>query len=607
MLQDMRHTSNSWLIYLLFGIIILVFVFMFGLPRSDNMGARDPVVASVKGHEIKASDVKSATIRIYGDNLRNDQFLAAQHEILLKMAMIYLLSDKAEEMGMRVSEDELHDYLTNWQSHNADVFAFLNSKNEFSQRAFEQYATRAGATVKSYMNFKKRELLARNYLAVLENSVYVSDVELQRRFKEARTSVELNYVELKPSVFEKLIVPVTDEDVAAFVVSGNDEIEKYYKDNNSQFVTPEKVQLQEIVIQKRYDMLKEVGAKTDKGLSAFERFNIAKVQVFDKGVSLEQAFTDYDESILKRPNGIGNMLDVNYLQAEYKTALDGKKIGDVFSIETPDTYVIAKLMQHTDRIETPVADVKNDIARTILTQKRLNEARDKAAQAMLAEIQSGKTLEEALESSVYAGVLAEAVVAEPVAAEENPEGMVAENDNPPAAPEDNAAVPAVPEDNVEAAVAAAPTAPIIPLGERILVETTGPYLMNTTYIQRLGDQPDIARAVIATEEGKNINEMFTVDDARIFVAVKSKSEPTEESFKEEVEKIRAELTYDKVATFIGPKMPNDPFTFAILRLQGEPGAWLQAMLDAALLKGDIRENKDYFGDARGVSLDEIEE
>ena len=36
MLQDLRDQKNSWLIVLLFGIIIIVFVFMFGLPSMDS-------------------------------------------------------------------------------------------------------------------------------------------------------------------------------------------------------------------------------------------------------------------------------------------------------------------------------------------------------------------------------------------------------------------------------------------------------------------------------------------------------------------------------------------------------------------------------------------
>ena len=81
MLQSMRRHSQSFLIYVLFGMLIVVFVFMFGLPSTDSCDPQTQIIVAEAGNfEINDSDVKSGTMRTFGDTLRggDKEFKAAQ-------------------------------------------------------------------------------------------------------------------------------------------------------------------------------------------------------------------------------------------------------------------------------------------------------------------------------------------------------------------------------------------------------------------------------------------------------------------------------------------------------------------------------------------------
>ncbi|MBQ1926532.1 MAG: SurA N-terminal domain-containing protein, partial [Proteobacteria bacterium] len=309
MLQDLRDQKNSWLIVLLFGAIIIVFVFMFGLPSMDSSCKSNTQVnlATVGSHDVGYEMLRTMIYRYYDDNvMSSQQYPALAKQIVTNIGMIYLLADEAREAGLRVSDEDLQDYITNWESGNADVIGlrFLNNQNKFSTKNYENALSRISISKRDYENFKREELLARRYLTLMASSISVSEETLWQKYAEANNSATIEVVRLTPAEVAATFKPLTDEEISAFEASNGADIEKYYNEHLGDYTTPAKAKLQQVTIQKSITNVKNPGEKTVKSYLAGERFAIARAKIVDEKLDFDQAFVDYDESDNKELKGM---------------------------------------------------------------------------------------------------------------------------------------------------------------------------------------------------------------------------------------------------------------------------------------------------------------
>ena len=100
-LQGFRDSKQSWLIYIVFALIIVVFIFMFGMPSNDMFGgASVGSIAKVNGHEIESDLMTSMILRHYDDRVfETDNYLPLVKHMSYNLALIYLLADDARANG----------------------------------------------------------------------------------------------------------------------------------------------------------------------------------------------------------------------------------------------------------------------------------------------------------------------------------------------------------------------------------------------------------------------------------------------------------------------------------------------------------------------------
>ncbi|MBO4350538.1 MAG: SurA N-terminal domain-containing protein, partial [Proteobacteria bacterium] len=344
MLQDLRDQKNSWLIAVLFGVIILVFIFMFGMPGTDLfVNKTNPDVAKVGSHKISYDVYRSMIYRYRGDDIYNAPDYPAQARMIAEgVGVIYLLADAAREAGLRVSDEELHDYITNWESGNNDILrlGFLN-KNKFSQRNYNDALSRMQLSARDYEDFKREELLARRYMTLMMSSISVSDESLWQDYAIANAAADLEVVRLTSSAVGATFKNLTTEEIANFVERDKDKIEAYYNEHLGDYTTPAKAKLHQIVIQKHYAKLTNPGEKTIKTNQPTERFAIVKNQVLNEHLDFAQAFTDYDESEDKELKGVTGLLSIEIMAEPIQKAIEGKAVGEVVTAELSDRFVIA--------------------------------------------------------------------------------------------------------------------------------------------------------------------------------------------------------------------------------------------------------------------------
>ena len=592
MLQDLRDQKNSALIVILFAVIIIVFIFMFGLPSKDSLSSKGQTdVAVFNGEHLS----------------RNVQYPQIARQTAEGIGVIYLLADEARKAGLRVSDEDLHDYITNWESGNADIlrYGFLQ-KNVFSQRSYNDALRRMQLSSRDYESYKREELLARRYLTLLASSITISDASLWDAYQEANATASLEVIRITPENVLKTFKPLTDEEIRAFATTGKADIQAFYDANIARYTTPEKVKMQQIVITKQFGTIQNPGAKTGKTLQSGERFQIAKKEALEPNVDFAQAYADYDESDDKSLQGMTGLIAVEIMAQEIQTAIEGKKVGDVFTAELGDRYVIGKIVERHETVVKPLDEVTNEIARQLLEERRIAAKTSEITTNILAQAAT-TPLAELIDKTMYAGILTEAPKAPvapvaPVATDDDNDAdtdAAADSDanadtadtdaaNDAAAGTDAAADTNTTIAQAEPQYVDLPTdLIIIPEFERTKVASFNDVTANTNYIQGIGVNDDLARDIRAAAPNTVLAQSYAIGKDTVIVKVVSKKEADRAAFEANLEALRSGAIQARVVALIGD-------TDAIINLKGGYGIWLEQKINDAMQKGTLRIESDYF-------------
>lgn len=615
MLQDLRDQKNSALIVILFAVIIIVFIFMFGLPSKDSLSSKGQTDVAVFNGEHLSRKVPHELMRTmilnqYDDSIFNNvQYPQIARQTAEGIGVIYLLADEARKAGLRVSDEDLHDYITNWESGNADIlrYGFLQ-KNVFSQRNYNDALRRMQLSSRDYESYKREELLARRYLTLLASSITISDASLWDAYQEANATASLEVIRITPENVLKTFKPLTDEEIRAFATTGKADIQAFYDANIARYTTPEKVKMQQIVITKQFGTIQNPGAKTGKTLQSGERFQIAKKEALEPNVDFAQAYADYDESDDKSLQGMTGLIAVEVMAQEIQTALEGKKVGDVFTAELGDRYVIGKIVERHETVVKPLDEVTNEIARQLLEERRIAAKTSEITTNILAQAAT-TPLAELIDKTMYAGILTEAPKAPvaPVATDDDNDAdanadVATDSDANADAADTDAANDAANTDaandaaaDTDAAIAQAepqyvdlPTdLIIIPEFERTKVASFNDVTANTNYIQGIGVNDDLARDIRAAAPNTVLAQSYAIGKDTVIVKVVSKKEADRAAFDANLEALRSGAIQARVAALIGD-------TDAIVNLKGGYGIWLEQKINDAMQKGTLRIESDYF-------------
>ncbi len=597
-LQGFRDQKNSGIIVAVFVVIIFVFIFMFGLPTTDLFGGRSTKqIAKIGSHEIDTELMRSMILRHYDDRIfQSPELPLVQRQVVDNLAILYLLADEARNAGLRVSEDEWQNYLTNWESGNEDILqlGFLK-KNKFSKQQYEYGLQRVQMSSRQYREFKENEILAKNYIDLMRNSLSVSDETLWTQYADNSASANVNIVRLSPDSIRKVLKATTDDEVAAYLASNLADVQAYYDAHRGDYTTPEKVKLQQVIIQKDFSKLKNIGAKTTKTLMHAERFAVAKRQLIDENLDFNQGFADYDESETKVDMGVGTLMPVEEKAEAIQKALEGKKVGDTFTAELDQYYVIAKVIERTDEVVTPIDDVKTDIAKKLIDDAKIATKTSEASAAIIAAIKGGQSLDDAINASLYANVAAQAPsIVEAMAAAD----VAAPVD--PAAPADPA---------VTAPVQAALDVIVVPETERIKSINISSLNLSANNIEERGLSVDIVRDIRNAQSNTLLETPYKLADDTLIIQVVNKIDPDRAAFEAQKAQIKADYLYSKEFQLIGiPAMIPVPWDLKIYyagmreypidyidsQIPKFPGLWLQQKLAKAKLDGTVKVNEDYF-------------
>jgi peptidyl-prolyl cis-trans isomerase D len=221
----MRQNASSWIIKLLLGAIVVVFV-LWGV--GTNQKSSNPEVASVEGQPISYADFAQAYSQLV-DNVRrrfgNDfdedtlKALGLKEQALNQLIDRAVLIKEAKVMGFRVSDEEL-------AAHILAVPAFQRN-GQFDRAQYERVLAQLRMTPEMFEAAQHDDLLISKLSDVIARTAKVAEGEAIDWHRWQNATVNLDYVVFAPD--QETIIPPDD-----------DEVRTFFEENKSRYQTPPK-------------------------------------------------------------------------------------------------------------------------------------------------------------------------------------------------------------------------------------------------------------------------------------------------------------------------------------------------------------------------------
>jgi len=237
MLEQMRRSSQSLLIYVLFGIVIAVFIINFG-PHSGgcdggpNLKAAEDA-AKVEGHTLSAQDFRYAYLLLGGGQYSPQMARARRlkETIMDKLIERELLATEAERMGFRVGDDEIEDMIAESRIVGLGYeqpMPAIQKDGKFDYERFRQFVTyQLGMSPRSFMEEQRREMLASRVRVLLRSGVNVAPDEVKTDFLRRGNQVNVEYVRFSTRRYENEIEP-TPAEIEAYAKSNESKLKDLY-------------------------------------------------------------------------------------------------------------------------------------------------------------------------------------------------------------------------------------------------------------------------------------------------------------------------------------------------------------------------------------------
>ena len=229
MLDLMRKHARNWLMKIILGIIVIVFVFYFG---SAGMSERAQRIAVVDGKPIVQADFQREYQNMldmyrqrYGAGLTEEMIRAMDlkrqaYNNLINQAVVI---KKAEEMKIQVSDDDVRSLIL--------AYPAFQRNGAFDERLYQEALRSNRMTPEDFERIQERVLLTLRVEDLIHGGVTVTDREIYEIYRMQNEKIAIEYLQLSPQALVAGIKPAASD------------LEAFLKAREGQFRVPEQVQV----------------------------------------------------------------------------------------------------------------------------------------------------------------------------------------------------------------------------------------------------------------------------------------------------------------------------------------------------------------------------
>lgn len=413
---DLIRKHNTWFTKGLLILLAITFVVGFGFSFQQFGflgGVPQGTAAEVNGEKIPLVDFLRARENLYKQFGQQGEVPEAIQNYINLSALnqlidLKLLSQKARDMGFRVTDEELSEAIRSNPSFQIDG-QFIGSE---AYKALVEQST--NDTVGHFELKYREEILAQKLINFINETVRMTDEELVDLYKKRNEEVNLFFVEFSPEEYLDSVEPAKEE------------IASYYERNKDEFKTPElrriryfkltpdsledKVTVSDEEIEAYYnaypdefksadndvlplpDVKEKVGDKIRKQRAAFLKDDFVK--------EIDEKFEESSFTELAHQNGVveiseskvfeaGEVVDGIPLQVASKAFSIGK--GDKAYSMVVDTIWVIEVSEVSPPYQKDLDEAESDIVEKIKAAKAKESAKAEAEQFLdrLNEAQQG--------------------------------------------------------------------------------------------------------------------------------------------------------------------------------------------------------------------------
>jgi len=376
----------------------------------------------------------------------------------------------------------------------SEVADILKRNSEFQKDGKFDVATYRDVVVQYYRrtpeDFEeeiRRELSAQKLLDLVEQGAVVSEDEVKARYLKEANKASATFVRFTPAQLADKVPPAKPAELDAWAGSHEAQIAEYYEKNKASFFQDTRAKVRVIFVKSPKD---EGDAKRAEAKAKAEAL-LKDIQGGKDFAEVAKASSDDVET--KAKGGDLGLVERFAMPSALSEVVFKSKPGDLTPVvESPLGYHIAKVEEIKPPETKALEAVKREIADTLWKRDKAMELAKAEAQKALAAAKSGKNLME-----LY-----------PKPAEDAAAGQFAAQTKPTAT-------------------------------------ETGEFNASSLTIPQLGLAPDVTKAVFALEAPAVLDEVFTVNEDAVVVAVTARSKPSDDDYAKQKEQMTTEAIKGK--------------------------------------------------------------
>jgi peptidyl-prolyl cis-trans isomerase D len=225
----MRKHAKNWLMKVVLGIIIVVFVFYFGSLRGRRQTETIAVLNKIPITHSEFVKEYQNVIEIYrqrfGNNLSDDllKALNPKQQAFDNLINKAIILTKAEEFKLNISEEELK----------ASIYSYpaFQRNGVFDKKIYEQRLRFQRLTPEDFEEMQKRMLRIDKLERLIRESVKVSETEVYDIYRLQNEKINVDFIKIAAKNFENKVVPAEEE------------LAKYLKEHGEDFRIPKKAEM----------------------------------------------------------------------------------------------------------------------------------------------------------------------------------------------------------------------------------------------------------------------------------------------------------------------------------------------------------------------------
>jgi peptidyl-prolyl cis-trans isomerase D len=407
----MRKHATSWLIKIILGAIVIVFV-LWGVGSWTSQ--RSGMVATVNGEMITADDYRVTYKRLieqvrqsFGNNLNDEliQTLQLEKQALNQLIDRTLMRQAATELDMRVSDEEL--------ARSIQSISAFQTAGVFDPRRYQGVLDGNNMTPETFEISQRDALLMEKLNNLITGSVKISDQEAKEWFMWNDAMVDLDYFLLETDRYTD--IAVTPEEIQKYfethkesyktepavkvryikfepkefmskVDISDDEIQAYYDDHPAEFQNPKTVEARHILIEVGQD------AGPEEVAEAKSRIEVI-LQKARAGEDFAELAKQHSEGPSKDKGGYLGTFKREAMVKPFADQAFSMKSGEISDpVRTRFGWHLIKVEKVNEAATTPLTGAKEDIRKKLADEDAKLLAYD-AAESVFDAAFEGGTLE----------------------------------------------------------------------------------------------------------------------------------------------------------------------------------------------------------------------